>query len=167
MQTFLPVESFVKSMEALDAKRLGKQRVEAAQILEIILKQPILPKNMKSAQPFDPSNSDWANHPAVKMWRGYDEWLKYYLACAVGEWVYRGYSNTITPLDFDITSDNRPAWLGYEPFHASHRSNLLRKYPVHYRKLWPDEPDDLGYFWPTKCGFPVPPTPKRILLETA
>lgn len=33
MQTFLPYKSFVKSAACLDMRRLGKQRVEAKQIL--------------------------------------------------------------------------------------------------------------------------------------
>ena len=41
-----------------------------------------------------------------------------------------------------------PPWLGDAPFHLSHRSNLLRKMPEHYRQFWPAERDDLPYVWP-------------------
>ena len=37
MQTFLPYPDFVKSALVLDYRRLGKQRVEARQILDIIV----------------------------------------------------------------------------------------------------------------------------------
>ncbi len=36
MQTFLPYSDFRKSLESLDNKRLGKQRVEAYQIISAI-----------------------------------------------------------------------------------------------------------------------------------
>ena len=36
MQTFLPYKSFKKSAETLDYQRLGKQRVEAMQIINVI-----------------------------------------------------------------------------------------------------------------------------------
>src|SRR3546814_11842397 len=40
-----------------------------------------------------------------------------------------------------------PPWLGNAAFHASHRSNLLRKDPGFYGRYgWP-EPPDLPYVW--------------------
>jgi hypothetical protein len=41
-----------------------------------------------------------------------------------------------------------PRWLGDEDFHLAHRSALVRKDPEHYRRLFPDVPDDLPYVWP-------------------
>ena len=64
MQTFLPYSDFERSAKTLDYKRLGKQRVEAYQILQALS---------------DP-NYGWQNHPAVKMWRGYEEALVAYYA---------------------------------------------------------------------------------------
>ena len=42
-----------------------------------------------------------------------------------------------------------PDWMGLEYVHRSHRSNLIRKFPEHYRDIlgWRD-PDNLAYFWP-------------------
>lgn len=39
-------------------------------------------------------------------------------------------------------------WLGNEAFHASHRSNLLRKDPEHYKQFNWTEPNNLPYVWP-------------------
>ena len=58
MQTFLPYKDFRKSLQCLDYRRLGKQRVEAMQIHNILTG-----KNESSA---------WVNHPAVKMWKGHE-----------------------------------------------------------------------------------------------
>lgn len=155
MQTFLPVVSFVQSMEFLDVSRLGKQRIEAAQILEILTNSPVLPLNLQSLAPFDRSFGPWNNHPAVNMWKGHEEWLKLYLACSIGEWVHRGYRNNIVVPRYDVKSQPPPEWLGYEPFHLSHRSNLIRKAPSHYQPFWPQEDGSLHYYWPTKEDFPV------------
>jgi len=62
MQTFLPYSSFIESVRCLDRQRLGKQRVEALQILNAL--------NGKS--------KGWTNHPATKMWCGYEEALCLY-----------------------------------------------------------------------------------------
>lgn len=153
MQTFIPYKSFVKSMECLDGARLGKQRVEACQILEILLNKPVLPKNVRSLAPFERSFGAWSRHPAVLMWRGHEEWLKLYLACAIGEWTCRGYVNNIVAPNYDTDSQPPPLWLGFEAFHKSHRSNLLRKNAGIYKPLFPDDTPDLPYFWPTKEGF--------------
>ncbi len=148
MQTFLPLKSFVASMEALDYRRLGKQRIEACQILETLLKQPFSPKNI--GVPLNPNFKGWRNHPAVRMWEGHEEWLKLYTCCCIGEWEYRGYANNIQRPEYNTSTQPPPPWLGLEEFHLSHRSNLLRKDFSHYSKFWPDDPRDLPYFWPTQ-----------------
>jgi hypothetical protein len=62
MQTFLPYKDFKKSAKVLDNKRLGKQRVEAFQILNILLGRT--------------KTKGWRNHPAVLMWKGHSNALK-------------------------------------------------------------------------------------------
>ena len=39
-----------------------------------------------------------------------------------------------------------PAWWGFEPMHASHRSNLTRKDAEHYGKYF-DDPAGKPYIW--------------------
>jgi len=134
MQTFLPYPSFVESAKVLDRQRLGKQRVEALQILRTL----------------QGKSSGWANHPAVKMWRGHEVALALYGWDMCSEWVGRGYVDNcrtkfLVALDGNPTM---PSWLGDEAFHRSHQSNLVRKFPAHYRPLFPDVPDDLLYIWP-------------------
>jgi hypothetical protein len=131
MQTFLPYRDFTKTAKALDYRRLGKQRVEARQILDII-------SNNKTGA--------WSNHPAVNMWRGYSEALSEYSDCIISEWIKRGYRNNMEING--IIAFTYPPWLGDENFHLSHRSNLLRKAPDSYSKIWPDVPDNLPYVWP-------------------
>lgn len=81
MQTFLPVASTSKSAEMLDYRRLGKQRVETWQILNTLTGQ----------------SSGWANHPAVKMWRGHETALAIYGYDVCSEWIRQGYKDTLRP----------------------------------------------------------------------
>ena len=136
MQTFLPYPSFEETAAILDYRRLGKQRVEAFQI-HIIIIQPDY-------------RGRWANHPAVKMWRGYGNALKLYVNVMIAEWVRRGYRNTMLTYPIDRETDDilLPWWLGDPLFHDSHKSNLLRKFPAYYSQFHWDVPDDLPYVWP-------------------
>ena len=146
MQTFLPYKDFKASAECLDMKRLGKQRVEAYQILKILMGLGKVNKNGKVA---------WENHPAVRMWRGYEYFLKDYIAAICAEWVYRGYKDTIAQKTSDLFRNTTiamkvkpPEWLGNDKFHASHRSNLLRKDKRYYGGYGWLESNDLPYVWP-------------------
>lgn len=133
MQTFLPYADFKQSVSSLDNKRLGKQRVEAFQIL----------KTLKG------NSKGWQNHPAVQMWRGYEIALTYYMNCCIEEWIKRGYKNTMKIEPVEMQMLVYPDWIGNEDFHRSHRSNLLRKdYQFYSLKFM--EPNDLPYVWPTK-----------------
>jgi len=136
MQTFLPYPSFEETAAILDYRRLGKQRVEAFQ-LHTIITQPDY-------------RGHWVNHPAVKMWRGYEDALKLYVNVMIAEWVRRGYRNTMLFYDIHQEMDDIvfPWWLGDPLFHDSHKSNLLRKFPEYYSQFHWDVPDDLPYVWP-------------------
>lgn len=149
MQTFLPLADFAASAHVLDRQRLGKQRVEAYQIL----------KALDTRTP----ESGWRNHPAVKMWFGYPFALADYLEAVCTEWISRGYRDSILPraeefrwhgLFRHLGNDDRPRkaslppWLGDEGLHASHRSNLLRKNPDWYAQFGWLEPPTLEYVWP-------------------
>lgn len=110
MQTFLPYPSFKKSAEALDYQRLGKQRVEAKQILDALY-------GIKAG---------WANHPAVKMWRGYEGALTAYYNCCIQEWIKRGYKNNMRRCLITMDDIVLPPWFGGK-IHKSHRLALKYK----------------------------------------
>lgn len=131
MQTFLPLSSITASVATLDPKRLGKQRIEAMQIHRILVSGR--------------TSGGWVNHPAVRMWRGHEDALGAYLDACIQEWVSRGYRNTMQPVG---TQGPLPTWFGDPAFHASHRSNLLRKDPIWYGQFGWTEGPDLSYVWP-------------------
>jgi hypothetical protein len=147
MQTFLPFADFRRSAEVLDRQRLGKQRVEAMQILKVLDQREDTPDG-------------WSRHPAVQMWHGYPMALLSYTRDIIARWVGFGYQDTVEKALDDLMwhgifyeafpgGHRRPPWLGDEAFHLSHRSNLLRKDPEHYEFLFsPDTPMDLPYQWP-------------------
>lgn len=149
MQTFLPHPEFFESARCLDAKRLGKQRVETKQIL-IALGVPV-------GDHLGNSDSSWRNHPAVLMWKGHEAQLAQYGLVMCHVWAKRGFKDTLYPQFKDALiyciNDCRfgltnPNWLGFDKLHASHRSNLLRKDYAYYRQFGWQEPPDLPYFWP-------------------
>lgn len=114
----------------LDTRRLGKQRVEAAQLVRSL----------------NGETKGWANHPACVMWRGFIPALMEYHDTMIEEWIRRGFRNTM-PI-FDVIAKDYPPFIGDEAFHSSHRSNLLRKDPVFYGAFgWTDDPN-APYIWP-------------------
>ena len=132
MQTFVPYPDLIETAAVLDRSRLGKQRVEVIQILKALK-----------------HNVGWAHHPATKMWSKYPNSLSYYGVTICNEWLKRGYKDTCRNKIIDLYE---PIWL--EPdwwkgkIHLSHQSNLIRKFPEHYLKYFPDTPNNLPYYWP-------------------
>ena len=72
----------------------------------------------------------------------------YYNLC-IKEWINRGYRNTMEFLEVGENIEY-PEWLGNKDFHDSHKSNLLRKFPEHYKKFHWKVSDDLPYIWPVR-----------------
>lgn len=137
MQTFMPYPQYTRSASVLDYRRLGKQRVEAKQILLAL----------------DRGTGGWVNHPAVRMWRGHEGSLAIYGLVMCQEWVKRGYKDSLTPWFEEMVSQHaetmrRPQWLLQDGIYISHQSNLVRKDPEYYGPLFPGVPDDLPYLWP-------------------
>jgi hypothetical protein len=150
VQTFLPYADFERSAHTLDPKRLGKQRVETIQVVRALTRP----------------RYGWAHHPAVLMWKGFEEALGRYGFTCCQAWTELGFGDTCA---LTIATDLRaagietvrtqpeldaagalPPWLGDEAVHRSHRSALVRKDQEHYRPLFPDIPDDLPYVWPVR-----------------
>ena len=132
MQTFLPYSSYSKSLKVLDWRRLGKQRVEAKQILNVLLDRT--------------ETKGWRNHPITRMWDGYEPALQLYHNMCITEWIDRGYNNNM--LLEDITEPIiYPHWLGDFEFHSSHRANLLRKDLEYYSQFGWDENPKSPYVW--------------------
>ncbi len=150
MQTFLPYPDFEQSARALDVRRLGKQRVETIQVVRALTRPAY----------------GWAHHPAVLMWKGYEEALGCYGLTCCRVWTEHGFGDTCAETiladlgEFGVRTvrtqaelaagEALPPWLGQERVHLSHRSALVRKDPERYRPLFPDVGDDLPYDWPVR-----------------
>nr|WP_202551137.1 MSMEG_6728 family protein [Streptomyces sp. SID8352] len=145
----MPHPGFRDSALVLDRRRLGKQRVEALQVLRGLT----VP------------GYGWRHHPAVRMWTGYEEALVRYGLEVCRVWRERGHPDTCAASLLAGFAAGRPdapvrgqaelgeagelpPWLGDEGFHRSHRSALVRKDPGDYARLFPGVPDDLPYVWP-------------------
>lgn len=152
MQTFLPFESFAETAAVLDRRRLGKQRVEVLQILRALTRV----------------DYGWKSHPAVLMWKGYEEALGAYGRAMVDAWTALGFADTTwesitTELSEIGITDVRdqdelrrtgalPPWLGDPALHTSHQASLVRKDPKHYRPRFPDVDEETPYHWPVRSG---------------
>ncbi|RCG22945.1 cytoplasmic protein [Streptomyces diacarni] len=150
MQTFLPYPEFAASAAVLDMRRLGKQRVETLQVLRGLT----VP------------GYGWRNHPAVRMWAGYEEALVRYGLEMCHVWTDSGRADTCAGTmmqDFAAledfadpprvypelaAADELPNWLGDPAFHRSHQSALVTKDPAFYGSHFSDVPEGLPYVWP-------------------
>lgn len=146
MQTFLPYPYFAQSAMVLDYRRLGKQRVEAFQLLVANGDEWAIAERTKRTGKVSPPKG-WTNHPAAVMWQPYSHALRLYYNTMIKEWVRRGYNNTMREAPVPACIE-MPPWLGNQQFHASHRSNLLRKDPHFYSRYNWNETSAMEYFWP-------------------
>lgn len=132
MQTFLPYSDFTQSMAVLDNSRLGNQVYREGMTL---------------------IRGGWPNHPASKMWQGYEGALAQYLVAGVHELFTRGKDYHDRPwcqelIKYATDNADMPPWLGDNRVHSSHRANLLRKNPLHYGAYnWTEKPTE-PYYWP-------------------
>ncbi|GAA1429977.1 hypothetical protein GCM10009616_13360 [Microlunatus lacustris] len=150
MQTFVPYVDFEASARALDAKRLGKQRVEVIQIVRALTVPGYA----------------WKSHPAVLMWKGYEEALGRYGLVMCDVWLELGFGDTCAAtITADLATSGipqirteadlreagaLPPWLFDEAVRESHQSALVRKDPEFYRSKFPDVRPDLEYVWPVR-----------------
>jgi hypothetical protein len=148
VQTFLPYPDFAASAAVLDTARLGKQRVEALQVLRALTY---------------PSYG-WKRHPAVRMWAGYARGVASYGLAVCAAWTTQGRPDTCAEtIVADITAaglasplsqaelaalHELPPWLGDDRVDDSYRAALVRKDPAFYRSIFPDADPALPYFWP-------------------
>jgi hypothetical protein len=151
MQTFLPYKDFDKSAHILDSKRLNKQILEGYQILKV-LNNP------------DP-RAAWRNHPAVRMWKGFENALFTYVLAMLREADYRGIKTdknkeNLVQLRVATISNwgsGLPKWFTDKKkvsrLTESHRANLYRKDPEFYDLFRNDKAnpccEKCQYYWVT------------------
>jgi hypothetical protein len=155
MQTFLPYKDFTKTAKALDSKRLNKQILECYQILKV-LSNP------------DP-RAGWRNHPAVKMWRGFEHLLLDYTMTMVKEADKRGIKTdkNVSNIESLVSSEGMywgidvPAWyeddIVMKRLTTTHKANLYKKDPVYYFDFFnalaksnpccPNRKEPCKYYW--------------------
>lgn len=141
MLTFMPFDDFAWSARSLADEELDIQRDHNLQIMSHLLV------------------GDEMDHPAVKMWEGYERALLAYQQAVCNEWSsVRGHQDDFwdkTRLMFlDVIVDPMatplipPHWIGVTEIHISHQSTLLRNNKEYYRKKFPGIRDDHPYIWP-------------------
>jgi Pyrimidine dimer DNA glycosylase len=154
MQVFMSEYTFEDSAKVLDNKRLVKQLLEGRQILAALAGQ----------------TKGWRNHPATKMFEGYELALYGYLYCIVKEMDARGYKyennwNEIVRLrdyfDREDGYSNPPWFVDRATLHSvvtTHRRSLYNKAPELYPQYEYEASigadfvccDSCNYYWPVK-----------------
>ena len=163
MQTFITSSYPAETAKELDNKRLNKQALEAWQILMALT-------NLKP-DGSDRNSKAWINHPAVKMWRGSERYLLYYIYIMVGEWIDRGYKSSIyekakktyisalmkNRISNGDVETSRPSWLSNEEelkkvVDGHRRALLVKNYDWYHQFKWEQdsgfEPETYEYYWP-------------------
>jgi hypothetical protein len=103
---------FAVVAQSLDNKRLGKQRVEAYQILNSLTGK----------------SNGWTNHPATKMWQGHEWQLANYGYEICGEWINRGFKDSLEQKFWLFMNQNqkshkpKPWWVKDSLVHLTHQS---------------------------------------------
>lgn len=108
MQTFITSHIFADAAASLDRLRLGKQRVEAKQILLANLRLEDSDKT--------PFYSRVRKHPVARAWKGFEFYLAEYGKVICTEWTRRGYKDTLWQFFYDlalaasVTNDYKKWW---------------------------------------------------------
>ena len=136
VNTFILTNSPKTCVKLLDYRRLGKQRVEAQQIINALEKL----------------SNGWTNHPVTIMWKDHIIGLKYYFNCCVEEWIIRGYVNNMTLYDIPSFEDEKKIlpWFYYNhQIQESFKASLLRKDPTYYSAVISCDENYMhyGYIW--------------------
>lgn len=149
MQTFITDINFNKSAQNLDRARLGASIYESIHILASLLKvneNLITPKR------------DVSNHPASKLWIGWEGCLLNYIRIHIGEWRNRGYKSKINfnnyrmlcyeiPYEYIKKAEGYtiPDWVTKKVI-DTHRNCLYRKRPDFYPIEWRGDME-MQYSW--------------------
>lgn len=125
MQIFCPYPQPIDVAMCLDRARLNKQIIECHQILFAI----------------DGTGRGWRNHPVVKMYEPYKEWLECYAKClGCYQWCLReresddegAYRLLLIAIEWSRQANScRPPFLT-EEFCNQHKRRLYTKNPDHY-----------------------------------
>lgn len=168
--TFVTHDDPRETAKLLDRARLGKQRLEAKQIIDILSNVPMKNSTKVSSR----------KHPAIDMWQGHIVALKFYFNCITKRWIKRGYKNTMELYDIKETKELLteietktpklfPWWFFCPLLQLSHQCSLYRKNNEYYSKyfkvtntrksqskkkskirLSSADVEKLGYLWPSK-----------------
>lgn len=139
MQIFRPYIDWGKSAAVLDDRRLGKQRVEAKQVILAILRRLGVVKDGRRG---------WLNHPIVLLYynngRPYLRDLVGFFEATVAEWRRRGHENNISLGDIAGLLEGVEGAEGTPVTHiheVEYRRLLILKDPCRYLRIFP--PDEV------------------------
>ena len=132
MQVFMPYIEPHKSVRCLDPSRQGNQVYRECYMVMVDKK---------------------VIHPASKIWVEHKHQLALYalhglMALWERKWYYPHWIDYFNDIADTTPDTGMPSIIGYGPFHASHRSQLLAKDYGWYSQFgWSEKPGSLDYVW--------------------
>lgn len=145
MMTWMTRTSYGRTAEDLDNVQLNRCMTDTVVIFDVLTGAARGPR---------------VRHPAMRMWNGYEFALGVYAMMLCLEWSgQRGFTghqsfwylsraiNQMKGDDPDFVYE-APPWREDKDVLASHRSNLLRRYPQTYDGKWEVCPENWPYIWP-------------------
>jgi hypothetical protein len=134
VQTFITDSFYSTTAYILDDKRLNKQITEAGQIIDILAGKKVY----------------YVNHPAVRMWVGNVDALKYYYNIMLKVWLERGKNYKNPPFKLSVLELYHPTWTNDERVHETHKQRLLQKDYEFYKPKFPNiiVDNSIDYLWP-------------------
>jgi hypothetical protein len=143
MQTWVTHFDLRESAKNLDRQRLNAQIYEGIHILASLRGM-----NEELVNP----KRDVSNHPASKLWVGYEDILSIYIGVHLQEWYARGYSSDVNARNYDRIKIvkgarwfNLPNWVTSELI-ETHKNVLYRKKPDFYLEDWEGN-REMRYDW--------------------
>ncbi len=128
MQTFLPSTDSKESAKMLDNKRLNKQILEGYQILNVL-------SGMSKG-------NGWKNHPAVLMWKGYEQGLWGYIQDMIIEAKLRGIKTDKNEENLNRLKERCwNNWGSVPPKFWSDNNKVMRIVTTHKANLYKKDPE--------------------------
>lgn len=142
MNTLWTWTKYSQTFDSLSDEMLGAQRLQAESLLKTLMG----------------AEDEWAKHPVIYMWKGYEPALIIYGMMSCREWTF-GLGNadhafwTFARRGTELIKDKqyryvRPPWMDDKDFIRSHRSHLRRIDPGHYGDQWENTPENMPLLWP-------------------
>lgn len=124
IEIYLPYEDFQKSLECMDVRTLGNQRIESFQLIKTLV--------------WDEPKTSYSS-PVEELWKNHTIALVKYYNMSVDLWKEKGFKNTFPKItNFKFPEEiSLPECIGNSNFHRAYQIQLLKENRKHYENQFP------------------------------